>query len=349
MKINDSGWFRKLILVCLYLLGSLGILATGGGGGGGDGDDEIVIGALYDFQIGDPLGGNLIGIEQASGFSLTVEPNLQGQLICDQVAETCDVQFVYLDSRIDIIDLSNPQFVGNILVTVEDDWLYNQFVSSDRPVAGRFSVDKAGEPLIVVEFTECDANSPGREVQVTFDPMGLNEDVTCYQWDVFEDLFENANDNVELLASFAWEVAEFIVLEQALNALEIFPLIVDNVFAAGNPLVENCEIYLGMMGDFTFFWDDIVGDNQPGSGDSFRQTFNQCWFGDGTEGTQFEGVIDYVGYTQVIDFKNLLTRIGFESVTFGDGVDPLVITETINSNPEPAISLTGSYLIVFQY
>ena len=69
-----------------------------------------------------------------------------------------------------------------------------------------------------------------------------------------------------------------------------------------------------------------------------------------------------MGYTQDIDPLGLLTRIGFETaaagsgkiggVGLGDGVNPLVITETIETggtiNPEPAISLTGKYYIVFE-
>ena len=35
MRITDRGWFRGLLLACIYTLGVLGIVASGGGGGGG--------------------------------------------------------------------------------------------------------------------------------------------------------------------------------------------------------------------------------------------------------------------------------------------------------------------------
>ena len=35
MRITDRGWFRGLLLACIYTLGVLGIVASGGGGGSG--------------------------------------------------------------------------------------------------------------------------------------------------------------------------------------------------------------------------------------------------------------------------------------------------------------------------
>jgi hypothetical protein len=190
----------------------------------------------------------------------------------------------------------------------------------------------------------------------------------CYPWDNFEDLVDQPVVTDAVLAAFAWEAVAFTV-EQGLNALEVFPLIVDDLFAGGNPYVEDCEIYSGMWaggpanpGNFTFFWSDDTGPGQVGPGDSFSQTFLECWFGDSTDGTLIEGVIDHVGYTEVIDQNGLLTRIGFETaapgsgkiggVALGDGINPLVITETTEDGgiitPEPSISLTGRYLIVFE-
>jgi hypothetical protein len=109
-------------------------------------------------------------------------------------------------------------------------------------------------------------------------------------------------------------------------------------------------------GGFTLDWLDDNNDNQVGPGDSFRQTFADCWFGDSTGGTLLNGGIDYVGYTEVIQ-NQLLTRIGFENAAPGSGkiggvaFDSLVLTETIESNniitTEPPLTMTGRYLIVF--
>jgi len=369
-------YLRKSLLVGIYMLGVLGILASGGGDDDDD-DDEIIIKSSYDFTIGGPLegaaGNSIIGIEREGGFTLTVEPDLQGQLICNQDTEICELQFVYMGSSIAIDDQTIPEFVGDIEVTVEDDWLYSP-LGTDQPVGGRFRVVEAGEPPIVVEFTNCQGSSD-TEVQVTFDPGSLNQEVNCYQWDLFEDLFDSSDPNVEWYerqASFGWEAAAFIVLEQVLNALEVFPLIDEDIFAGGNQIFENCEIYSGTWppptpanpGGFLFSWFDDAANGQVGPGDSFRQTFQECWFGDSTDGTLIEGVIDYVGYTEVINQLGLLTRIGFESaapgsgkiggVAFGDenGNNPLVITETTedggNITTEPPITLTGRYLIVFE-
>jgi len=360
LLISLSTWF-KLIL----LSSAIAISACGGGGDDDDGYDEVVISPSFEFQIGGPLGGSagnsFIDIEREDGISLKVEPDMQGQLICDQNTEVCEVQFVHAGSSITIVDQTSPnEFVGNIAVTVEDSWLFNSLVSSDRPVAGRFHVEETNEPIIVVEFTNCE-DSSDREVQVTYDP-GSNQTVKCYQWDNFEDLFDSSSINVERYerqASFAWEAAEYIVLEQSLNVLEVFPSMVDDVFAANNPLSDDCEIYSGDWdngpsvnpGNLEFYWGDDNTNSQIGPGDSLSQSFNECWLGDTSEGVLIEGVIDHVGYVEEIDYKGLLTRIGFNYVELGNGSDPIVFTETTNENNDVvtdlSISLIGKYVIDF--
>jgi len=362
---------RELLLIGIYMMGVLGIMASGGGSGGDDDDDdEIIIQALYNYIIGGPLpddpGNNsIIGIEIQGAFTLTTEPDLVGTVICDQTTEICELQTVENPSSILIDDTADTLFSGDISAFVENLWVYPS--GSDRPSTGSLRVDQAVGSDITVEVTSC----TGGSVQVTIDLTS-----SCYTWDVFEDLFDDpGSTDVEVKASLAWEAIAF-TLDQALNTLEVFPLIVDDVFGGGNAIFANCEIYSGNWlgpapepganpGGFLFSWFDDSANGRVGTDDSFRQDFDDCWFGDSTDGTLLEGIIDYVGYTQVIDQNGLLTRIGFESaapgsgkiggVAFGDefGNNPLVITETsedINGDitTEAPITLTGRYLIVFE-
>lgn len=366
MRVTGQRLFRGLLLASIYSLGILGIMASVHDDD--DDDDDLVISEFYNFQLGGSLegaaGNSFIDVVRVGGITVRVEPDLQGLLICDQDTEICELQFVFQGSSIAIDDQSMPEFVGDIEVTVEDDWMYSP-LGTDRPVGGRYHVEEPGEPLIVVEFTDCQG-SLDTEVQVTVDPSGPAETVSCYEWDNFEDLFASSGVVSERQASFAWETAEFLVLGQGLSVLDVFPLILDDAFDGGTSVFESCEIYPGVWqgagepganpGGFTFDWLDDSGDSQIGSGDSFRQTFTECWIGDATEGAVFNGGIDYVGYTQVIQ-DQLLTRIGFEQAAQGSGktggvaLDSLEIVETNQSGgditPVPGITLNGRYLIVF--
>ena len=104
MKINDCGWFHRVILGGIFMLGIAGIVASGGGDG--EEEEEIFISAFYHFQLGGPLegdaGNSVIGIDRQGEFSLSTEPNLQGEVICDQINEICGLQAVEADSSIDI-------------------------------------------------------------------------------------------------------------------------------------------------------------------------------------------------------------------------------------------------------
>lgn len=349
--MDSKKYLRQLFLVGIYIVGVFGIVASTGGGGDDDDDDEIVISSFYNFQLGGLLGNATDSFIDIVGdsYNLSTKPDLQGEVICDQNTETCGLQTVDAGSSIDITgqittDPGPPPitFDVDIDIIIETDFFWDYDSGAEFPFQGRLLVTPAVGDPIRVEVTNC----TGGDVLVTVNPPNTG---TCYSWIDFEDLVDDATSSAEeLQASLAWEALAFIV-EQGLNSLEVFPLIVDNVFAAlGNPLVENCEMYMGAMGSFTFFWDDVSNNNQPGPGDSFVQTFTDCWFGEFTEGVLLDGGIDYVGYIQVIDFKNLLTDIGFESVTLGDGIDPLDLTETDNNVAEPTISLTGSFRIVFE-
>ena len=356
-------YLRKYLLLGIYVLGVLGIAATGGGGDGDDDEDELIIQALYNYTIGGPLpddpGNNsTIRLEKSvpAAFTLATEPNVVGTVICDQVTEVCELQTVDTPSTVLIDDETDILFGDIITLTVQDFWLYTS--GSDRPVNGSLFIDRVGTN-ITVEVRDCGTG----DVEVT---IGLES--TCYTWDAFEELMDARPFTDAALASLAWGLVEFAVA-QGLNVIEIFPLIDDDLFTSGNPLIAGCDTYSGNWnggpanpGDFTFFWSDDNSSSQVGPADSFRQTFNDCWFGDSTGGTLLQGVIDYVGYTEVIDQNGLLTRIGFESaaqgsgkiggVALGDGIDPLVITETIQDGdtitPEPPISLTGRYIVVFE-
>lgn len=364
-------YLHKLLFIGIYTLGVLGIMASGGGSGGDDdGDDEIIIQGLYNFIIGGPLpddpGNNsTIGIDKQGAFTLTTEPNLVGTVICDQVTEICELQTVNDPSSILLYDPADDLFTGDITATVDSFWVYPS--GSDRPSTGRLLIARAGQSDVSAEVADC-SGFAGVDVQGTSDMSDA-----CYPWDNFEDLVDQPITDA-VLAAFAWEAIAFTV-DQALNALEVFPLIVDDVFAGGNSLFANCEIYSGNWlgpapepgsnpGGFFFRWFDDSANGWVGPDDSFRQDFDDCWIGD-TDGTLLEGIIDYVGYTQVIDQNGLLTRIGFETaapgsgkiggVAFGDefGNDPLTIIETsedINGDitTEDPITLTGRYLIIFE-
>ena len=362
-RLIFAKYVRELLLVSIYMLGVLGIVASGGSGDGDD-DDEIIIQALYEFTVGgpipdDPGNNSTIGIEKQGEFTVSIEPTLVGTVLCDQVTEVCELQTIDPPSSINMTEDYDIQ------ITVESTWNYNP-LPSDRPRFGGIRIERTGFADIIAEVADCDVGTPGVDVQGTTDATD-----DCYLWDAFEDLADNPGDNDAALASLAWEAITFTV-DQALNTLEIFPLIVDDLFAFGNPISESCDIYSAIdwvgewvgvnpanPGGFTFFWVDDTGNGRVGPGDSFSQTFNECWFGDpNDDGTLLDGSIDYVGFTQVIDQNGLLTRIGFETAAQGSGkiggvaFDSLVITETTklgdDITTEDPITLTGRYLIVFE-
>ncbi|MBT8147667.1 MAG: hypothetical protein KJN90_12490, partial [Gammaproteobacteria bacterium] len=303
-------YLRELLLVGIYMLGILGIMASGSSGDDDD-DDEIIIQSIYNFTIGGPLpddpGNNsIIGIERQGDFTVSTEPNLVGTVICDQASEVCELQTIDPPSSV----IMTGDY--DIQITVVNTWNYNP-LPSDRPRFGRLLIER-GVQDITAEVMDCGVGSPGVEVQGTIDGSDA-----CYQWDNFEDLADNPGDSDAALASLAWEAVSFTV-DQGSNALEVFPLIVDDVFATlGNPITESCDTWLGGWpvnppalnpGFLTFGWLDDSGNGRVGPGDSFSQTFNECWFGDpNDDGTLLDGSIDYVGYTQVIDQNGLLTRI----------------------------------------
>jgi len=365
MKINDCGWFHRVILGGIFMLGIEGIVASGGGDG--EEEEEIIISAFYNFQLGGPLegdaGNSVIGIVRQGEFSLSTEPNLQGEVICDQNTEICWLQAVEAGS-IDITgqittDPGPPPTTFNVDINIMVEDIFRWGIGgAEFPFDGSLLITPAaGGSPISVEVTNC----IGGNVLVTVNSPGI-----CYSWEDFEGLLDDAGSSPEeLQASLAWGAVAFIV-EQGLNSLEVFPLIVDDAFAVrGNPITESCETWLGDWtnpptlnpGYLELFWSDDAGPGQVGSGDSFSQTFNDCWFGDSTDGTLLDGSIDYVGYIEEIDFKYLLTRIGFVKAPPGSveigGVafDSLVITETTqlgnDITADSPITLTGRYLIVF--
>ncbi len=350
-----------LLLAGIYALGIIGIVGSGGSGGD-DEDDEIVIQALYSFTIGgpladDPVNNSTIGIDQEGAFTLILEPTLLGTVICDQTSEVCELQTVDTGSSMLIDDPTDALFTGNIDVSVNVFWLYDP--GTDRFVSGGVLVGRTGLGDISALVANC-SGFPGVDVQGTSDGTD-----GCYTWDNFEALLDEAAVTDAVLTAFAWESIAFTV-DQALTALEVFPLIVDDLFGGGNALFANCEIYSGNWpapapanpGGFLFTWFDDLADGQVGAGDSFRQDFDDCWLGDSTGGTLLQGSIDYVGYTEVIDQNGLLTRIGFESAVPGSGkiggvaLDSLAITitEQVGNDivTEPPITLTGRYAIVFE-
>jgi len=227
MKINDCGWFQRVILGGIFMLGIAGIVASGGGDG--EEEDEIIIQSIYEFLIGGPLiddpGNSTIGITKQDEFTVITEPNLVGTVICDQVTEVCELQTIDPPSSI----IMSGDY--DIRIEVLNTWNYNP-LPSDRPRFGRSLIERVGKPDIFAKVMDCGGGSPGVDVQGTTDDTD-----GCYPWDTFEALADNPEISGDAaLASLAWEAVAFIV-EQGSNALEVFPLIVDDVFATlGNPI-----------------------------------------------------------------------------------------------------------------
>ncbi|MDJ0881788.1 MAG: hypothetical protein QNJ56_09075 [Gammaproteobacteria bacterium] len=346
--LNTASWIKLILLTFI-----IAVSACGGGGDGDDEEDEVVIKSLYDFTIGGPISGDgdsYINITRGEDFSLEVEPSIVGSLDCNQTTEICNVQ--YLGSLTNVpttILIENPGeeiFADTLTITLDGLILFNSTVS-DNPTSGTFLIDRSQGNDISVEITSC----TGGSVEVT------STTTNCYSWSDFEDLTDNPGASDDALAALVFEVVTFIV-EQGLNTLEVFPLLVDDVFATTNPLFDQCEDYEGswvggppVPGGFELLWDDANSNSQVGPGDSLSQTFTECWLGDVEEGVLINGMIDHEGYLEVIDSLGLLTRIGFNYVELGSGLAPIVYTGTTNVGgiieTDPPLSITGRFAIDF--
>ena len=343
----------SLIRNLIFIIITLALSSCGGSGGNSDDEElEVVIKGGYTFTIGGLIpGSNEVSyIEATSGeeYSLRFEPNVVGTIICDQTAEICELQSVDEGSSILVDDLTDSILSTAVPVIVDNFILFPS--GSETPVSGRISINlPSGFVFVTV------ANCEGGSVGISLGQPDNN--LTCFTWDDFEALADNPESEGGLI-SLIWQSMAFIV-DQALNTLEVFPPMVDDVFALTNPVTDACEIFSGNWiggpsvnpGDMQFFWDDDNSNNQVGPGDSLSQTFNECWLGDNSEGVLIEGMIDYVGYLEEIDNLGLLTRIGFDYVELGSGIDPIVFTETVNDNNEvitsTPMSLIGRYAIDF--
>lgn len=361
---------QTLVLASIVTLGLITIVGSGGGGGDGEDDAEDTLAILeeYFFRIGGPLqdeNPSTINIEETDGLSLSAQPDVRGFVSCDTVTQDCAVQSVSLGSSIEIVDVSGSLPVDNVRIEVDEKWDFNT-PGSDQPFSGGLTITVQPENIFV-DFKNCD-ELPGTEIEIN--------ETDCYTWSEFEGLLDNAEStDIEILAALGWNAIVF-TLEQANYSMQLFPYIDEDYLPnPGTAYYEECDAYAATWtdspppinpGGFFVDWLDDVANGIPGPGDSFRLEFNHCWLdeeGDNID-TYLRGSIDFVGYTEVVNQDNVITRIGFETAAEGSGKiggvaygdesfgQPLTISETIESGGVISIdnetSLTGRYLIVFE-
>ncbi len=354
----------------IFFLPLFFLLTSCDGGGSSKNDDEDTLTILeeYNFQIGGTLqggGASAINLVQTDGVSLSATPNVRGSVNCDTVTQICDIQSVSVGSSISIIDQSTNLPVSGVDINVDTPWVYNP-PGSDNPASGGLTISPQGTDSIFVDVTDCD-ELPGTEIQVN--------ETDCYPWNEFEDLMENpGSSDVEIIASLGWNAIE-LMLEQAGYSMQVFPYIDEDYLTnPGTNYYEQCDAFAASWpdgppvnpGGFFITWYDDLANGVPGPADSFRLEYNHCWLDDEGDNidTYFRGVIDFVGYTEVVD-NDIITRIGFETAAEGSGKiggaaygwgddfenQPLVISETVESDGvisiDNELTLTGRYLIVF--
>ena len=252
-------------------------------------------------------------------------------------------------------------------------------VNSDLgdPLLGTFDVN-----VTVTLDLPADSVPAAGEWQVVFPPVNPSETITVtvvtgflegaelslnggaqlfFTWEELEDLLgDAAAPDWQQRAALSALVAEFM-LGQADEVIEILALI-DDPLEINNPLIVMCDAFPGTpppgvlnQGMFELTW---LGSGEIMPGDSFDWNFTDCWFTDpGDNDELINGGVDLLGYNEVVDASNTLTRIGFETVgqiLGGVIYDNLTVAETEESSPgiftivpSGTITIIGGFSIVF--
>ena len=378
MNINflkQNRFLRFTGIVTVIMFGILSVLGSGGGDDdGGNGDTGIGLLPSYNYNINSTAayddnnqqsdGLTVTIVDTPSNIVLRIDPHpVVGTFSCNTNTGDCGLAGINTGTFLDVYDENTTLFVGNLHIQVLDQVTYGV---SGLPVIGRIQIesvaapDGLGEGFIQIEMTTC---MTGAGVNI----YDNGELVGCFTWDQFEQLLDTSGDAVEQLASFGYQIFNFL-FEQVHFVTEVFGIIDD--FAVdleqNGTISEMCDAFSAYglspppggwldQGIRTLSWSDVNIDGNVGPGDSFFAQLEDCWF---YPDPILNGSPWFYGYVESVDQnRGVITAIGFTSVTPpnpGGFIGSIGIVETEESITIPGtteitseIGVNGGFSILF--
>ncbi len=370
---NDSNSypFKWTLFWMVVLAGIFSIIGSGGGGGDGEsGGESFSLLPYYDLRItgvDNPLDSWARGITaeftaDSTSHELRVDPqSLEGGFSCNTTTEACELASIDMTTHVSVYDLSASLF-GDFQITILEQLL---FVTDEAPASGSVQIAQStGFGFITLDVTTCTGGLAGVEILDNGTTRG------CFTWDQLDDLLESSSEPSEQVASLAYGIIEFLLELSDITALTSFDLMEQDLATLGNVSIQ-CDSFSSAgisppppfaawdQGNALFHFVDENVDLEQSPGDSYGFIFNYCWDNDTTDDIDdlFNGVIDLISLTEVVDASDMLTRIGYEGTTNGKtgGVffdyfmmyetetDALMSTSSISSQTQ----LNGGMSVVF--
>lgn len=307
----------------LIITGVLALLYGCGGGGGGDedgaaDDGEDVLLPTYAYSISAIPGG-------ANPFTVTIGDAKIGVDPGNTITGTVDIGFsseagfaddseILLTNRtvaagstfsVDS-DLGATDVLGTFDVTVVSEIA---FAFEDNPDSGELEV-VAGTENIHVTVVSGGAVNGGVQLSLNSQPA------ESFTWSEFDDLLDGAAPDWQKRAALASQALGFIYI-RAFDIINVLDLI-DDALPGNNPRTEMCAQFPAAFppgvlaqGMAVLTW---LGSGSLQPGDDFDLQLTDCWLDDPFKNRDelLNGTIHLTNYTEVIDDRDRITRIGFE-------------------------------------
>jgi hypothetical protein len=311
-------------IVAVIIFGFLSILGSGGGGDSEGDGGGITVGLLplYDFNIrhgydisGTESNGMTVSLSINSvPVTLRVDPNpVTGTFVCDPTTYICAPNTINTGTLINLFDETGTA-VGDLSITIP---VQLSMGSNGKPDSGTIQITQ-GSDNIKLEMASC---SGVAGVNIYYNDAL----VSCYTWDVFEQLIDTSEDPVLIAAVFGYQVFDFL-FQQVNFTTEVFGIIDDNAsdLEQYNTIGETCDPFYtaGFVappevsldpGSRWLSWEDVNNDGNVGPGDSFHGYLEECWM---SPDQLLNGYTDFTGYVENIDqTRGVITAIGFTSVS----------------------------------
>ncbi len=354
---------RPALFLLVLLAGVFTIIGSGGGGGDGNGSiDSYGLLPFYDLRItgvDDPLDGWDTGLtvaftEDSTTHEMRIDPqSLVGGFSCNTSTEECELASLEVTTHVAVHDLSASLF-GDFQINITDQLL---FVIDEAPADGTLQiVQDTGFGTVTVDVTSCPGELAGVEILDNGASRG------CFTWSQLDELLDSSSEVSEQVAGLAYGILEYLLELSDITALTSFDLMDQDLASVGNVAVP-CDSFSSAgvsppppfsawdLGNALFHFVDEDADLEQSPGDSYGFMFNVCWLNDPSDDMDelYNGVIDLISLTEVVDGSDTLIRIGYEGSTNGKtgGVffDYFVIYETESDTLMSTSSITSQTVL----
>ncbi|MEJ2406093.1 MAG: hypothetical protein P8171_17685 [Candidatus Thiodiazotropha sp.] len=353
--------FRSALFLVVLMAGIFSIIGSGGGSGDGDdngGSDSYGLLPLYHLRItgvDDPLDSWETGLtveftEDSTTHEMRIDPQaLDGGFRCNTSTEECELSSLEVTTQVAVYDLSSSLF-GDFQINITDQLL---FVTEDAPADGTLKIaQNPGFGAVTVDVTTCSGELAGVEILDNGSSRG------CFTWDQLDGLLDSSSQVSEQVAGLAYGILEYLLELSDIAVLTSFDLMDQDLASVGNVAVH-CDSFSSAgvspptlfsawdLGNALFHFVDEDADLEQSPGDSYGFMFNVCWQNDPNDDIDklYNGLIDLISLTKVVDSSDTLTRIGYEGTTNGKtgGVffDYFAIYETQSDTLTTSSSITS--------